>query len=321
MMAQIYRPLLTKEYSTALANEIRNYSDASCYLTIGKTDAWSGSETLAEFAPPLPIDDNNYKHQFWQDVIGYIRIAKENTRLVIDRVDWIVDSQYTKDDIVVVYNTVDELGNESYPDALDGFMMYRCLVSPTAGTNSTIIPTGFGASTGDLGDGYEWEYLYTIPPLEISSFCTPEYVVVPSEEELISDLAYWSREMVSSTVFDNGRMCYSIGAHKLMLRTVLADNYFRNYLEQETSYRQIGVVLKPYSFTIAAPCESEYPWFGTDGACSLFGWKIIANPGTAATYESYEILANTGELLYMENRAPIFRSFNETNDIRIILGF
>lgn len=320
-MASIYRPLLTKEYSTVLANEIRNYSDASCYLTIGKTAQWSDSETLPEFAPPLPIDDNNYKHQFWQDVIGYIRVAKENTRLVIDRNDWVSGETFDKDDVVVVYNTIDDLGQETYPDALDGFMMYRCILVPDPIVPSTDIPTGYGASTGPRNDGYEWEYLYTIPPAEIAEFCTPEYVVVPSEEELISDLAYWSRDMVSSTIFDHGRMCYSIGAHKLMLRTILADNYFRNYLVQETSYRQIGIVLKPYSYSLAPPCGEPSPWFGVNGACSLFGWKIIANPASAAIYEAFEILANTGELLYMENRAPIFRSFNETNDIRIILGF
>lgn len=319
MMATIYRPILTKEYSTVLANELRNYSDASCYLTLGKGTPWSASENLPEFAPPLPIDDNNYKHQFWQDIGAYIRIAKENTRLVIDRVDWLTDTIYLKDDVIVVYNTVDELGNETYPDALDGFMMYRCLEAGIAA--STVIPTGFGASTGPLADGYEWEYLYTIPPAEVADFCTPEYVVVPSEEELIGNLTYWSRQMVSSTVFDHGRMCYSIAAHKLMLKTVLSDNMFRNYLTSETSYRQIGVILRPYSYALAPPCGSPSPWFGVNGACSIFGWKIIAIPAQLATYESYEILANTGEILYMENRAPIIRSFNETNDIRIILGF
>lgn len=319
-MAKIYRPLLTKEYSTVLANELRNYSDASCYLTIGKKTAWSGTENLPEFSPPLPIDDDNYKHQFWQDIIGYIRIAKENTRLVIDRTDWISGNIYNVDDIVVVYNTTDELGNDTSPNALDGFMMYRCLTN-TNNDPSTIIPEGFGSSTGVLSDGYEWEYLYTIPPAEIAEFCTREYVVVPSEQELISNLAYWSRDMVSSTVFDNGRMCYSIGAHKLMFRAVLGDNYFRNFLDEETSYRQIGVVLNPYNYSLAPPCGSPSPWFGVNGACSLFGWKIIATRATAATYELYEILANTGEILYMENRAPVIRSFNENNDIRIILGF
>lgn len=358
-MTKIYRPLVTPEYSTLMVNELRKFTDESCYLTIGQRQPWSSDENIPEFQPPLPINDNNYKFQFIDNVIGYVRIAKENTRLVIDRLDWVYGQSYQEGDIVVVYDyatsqsSLDQWDEnpELIPIITASLVMYRCTGTPNnigEGTcafpdeyngdinvdksvceandgiwtpNPVLTPPNTYSANEATGDGYTWEYLYTIPPIEVSDFCTKEYVVVPSEEELIGNLEYWSRDMISTTIFDHGRMCYSIGANKLMVKTILADDYFRDMLNEESSYRQIGIVYKPYAYELAAPCGESSPWFGVNGHCSLFGWKIIALPATQATYSSLEILPNTGELLYMENRAPIIRAFNEINDIRIIFGF
>ncbi len=354
-MAAIYRPLVTPEYSTLMVNEIRRFTDESCYLTIGHPQPWSLNEETDEFYPPLPINDNNYKHQFAHDIIGYIRIAKENTRLVIDRRDWEYGQSYSEGEIVVVYDfvvTSDDYNSDTDITASSGFLVYRCTSVPASASGGTCTlpidsnyngddidkatcelndglwvggpvtspPNTYSANEETI-DGYTWEYLYTIPPIEVANFCTKEYIVVPSEDELLNNLEYWSREKISTTRFDQARMCYSIGAKKLMIKTVLADDYFRDMLNAESSYRQIGIVFKPYTFELAAPCGNKSPWYGVSGHCSLFGWKIIAEPATQATYSSYEILPNSGELLYMENRAPIIRAFNEINDIRIVFGF
>lgn len=349
-MAVIYRPRLTQEYSTNVAlSLINNFDNENYYMTIGKTDQWSATENNAEFRPPLPIDTENYKHQFWEDVVGYIKIPKTSVRLVLDRRDWgDPNVQYSKSynigDITVV-NTIADVNMS--PDANDGYMVYRCIQAPEAGTcvdasgndkdtceinggtwhpqDGSNYPTGI--STGiDTQDGYIWEYLYTIPVDEVDQFCTPEYIVCPTPEDLAADIARWGRETISSTIFDVNRICYEVGASKVMVYVLLTDNYFVDMIVNGQSFRQIGIVMAPYTFELAPDCddlEGDPVYFTStsEGGCSLLGWKLIAEKCSEASYSADQILSETGELLYMENRAPIARSRNELQEIRVILGF
>ncbi|MNN41643.1 Bacteriophage T4, Gp8 [compost metagenome] len=68
-----------------------------------------------------------------------------------------------------------------------------------------------------------------------------------------------------------------------------------------TGYRQLAIIVNPL--------------------------EAKANPGqpdvkaTDYTYYPKDILVESGEILYMENRPPIYRSSDQTELIRIILSF
>lgn len=350
-MASIYRPTLTAEYSTNVAlSLISNFDQDNYYLTIGKDDIWSATEGQPEFRPPQPIDNENYKHQFWDDVVGYIKVHKANVRLVLDRRDWgdsnvAYSKSYNINDITVTNSILDV---NTSPDLIDGLIVYRCIQAPLTGScvggtgnntnkdscdlnggawhpsDGSTCPTGLGTGI-DTGDGYIWEYLYTVPVDEVDQFCTPEYVVCPTPEEL-QDTARWGRELLNSTVFDVSRICYEVGASKIMVYTLLTDSYFQDMIIDGLSFRQIGLVLSPYTYEIAPDCndlDGDPVYFANtpNGGCSILGWKIVAETANDPSYSADQILGETGELLYMENRAPVQRSKNELQEIRIILGF
>lgn len=331
-MTQIYRPLATKEFSTnnaiSVYNQINENTDAY-YLSIGRTTTWGTEETDNLFRPPMPEDTEEFKASFWNQVIGYIKIDSAAIRLVEPRRDWgdpeYSDSKTYEVNELTVTNTIS--ANQTSGQK-DGYMVYRCLQNPGDSPLSagTTFPTGTGSAI-DTSDGYVWEYLYTIPQDEISKFVTPEWIVVPTPAQIEEDgTTYWGREDINTTVFDKGRIAYDIGVDNIMFYTLIEDTMFTDMIVAGESFRQIGIVINPYTFSLAIDVQdldADPVYFSEtgEGGASVDGWKIIASRCNAATYLAEEVLIETGEILYMENRAPISRSFNQLEEVKIIMSF
>ena len=327
----LYKTLLTTEYKVQQAlNFIESFGNYNYYAALGKSnDTWSYNEQQSQFRPPFPIDSAWYKSQFSKDVESYIKLDKTSISLVIPRNDWgdpnkTLSRSYIIDDIITVNSIA---GVNTYPESFDkGIEVYKCITAPNKEQLLEYAGTTFpkynqnGFSYIDTGDGYAWLYLYTIPYEVSNKFTNPEYIPVPSIEDIDTedDRVLWNIDVVNTTPFDIARICYTANATTVMNYILLTDQD----IISPFTYRQVGIIKTPWEFKLA-PSEpsDEFPDAGTEGQYSQTGWKIVSIPAYKPSYIKSEILQETGEVLYIENRPPITKQLGEIHDIRIIIGF
>lgn len=333
-MAVIYRGIVTPQFRTkAMLNFIDGIGDTddknTYYMSFGRKTPWSSFEQNSYFKPPYPITDNVGVAGLWDDMLGLMKIPKISWIPVIPRKDWgnpdlgVSGRTFQVNDVVVVNSLT---GVNEYDTSDPGYMVYRCvqipetgvcsistitgrnecvksggLWTPTATPGETInIPTGKQSAIDTL-DGYLWDFLYTIPPDEVINSTTIDFIVVPTPEEIEADPAKWGVNNVNPSNQVN-RIIYDVSCSSLMGYVRLTDRDFTDTNRPgNTGYRQLSILVNPL--------------------------KAKAHNGdadvkaTAYSYYPTELLVESGEVLYIENRPPIFRSSDQTEQIRIILSF
>ncbi|UOL48760.1 baseplate wedge subunit [Pseudomonas phage Astolliot] len=333
-MAVIYRGIVTPKFRTkAMLNFIDGIGDTtaknSYYMSFGRKTPWSSYETSPYFKPPYPATDNTAEAELWDNMMGLIKIAKASWIPVIPRIDWGNPALGAKgvtfqvNDVVVVNSMT---GVNEYDAADSGYMVYRCVQIPDTGVCniSTIgsknecgmaggtweptstpgqyinIPKG-KQSAINTQDGYLWDYLYTIPPDEVINSTNEDYIVVPTPEQIEADPNKWGLKNVNPSNQIN-RLIYDVSCNSLMGFVRLTDADFpETNRSGNTGYRQISILVNP----LEAKANN-------------------GDPDVKATKYSYypsQLLDESGEVLYIENRPPIFRSSDQTELIRIILSF
>lgn len=336
-MAQIYRSKITNEYKT---QNLVNFHDKvgddnehnTIYMMIGRDEPWAQNENDIAFAPPYPDDSPDGQADTWAHCIGLIKIPKEQIKAVLPRRDWGDPSlgddslQFDVGDVVVT-NT---LSVNSHPSALAGYMVYRCIDVPDTGScslddesstynkvncvaiggkwcatssNGSLvnIPAGTGDAI-DTQDGYLWEYLYTIPPDEVVNSVTQEYIVCPFPEDIVASPSSWglSNEILYDK--DTDRTIFSVGVNRLRFRSKISGSEFPALSDPSNpGYRQISVILNP-----------------------LLPSEDAVNELEKATDDSYvkdEVELSTGEMIYIENRQPIYRAKDQVEEFSLIFQF
>lgn len=124
---------------------------------------------------------------------------------------------------------------------------------------------------------------------------------MPTPDEIDSDPAKWGVNNVSPSNQIN-RIMYDVSCSSLMGYVRLTDRDFTDTNRTgNTGYRQLSILVNPL---LAKP-------------------DITSEDIKATGYSHYpnELLVESGEVLYIENRPPIFRSSDQTEQIRIILSF
>lgn len=333
-MTVIYRGIVTPKFRTkAMLNFIDGIGDAAdkntYYMTFGRKTPWSSYETSSYFKPPYPATDNTGEAALWDDMLGLIKITKSSWIPVIPRKDWgnpelgVAGRTFNVDEVVIVNSLV---GVNEFDSSDSGYMVYRCVQIPDTGVCSITsidsknecikaggawtptatpgeyanIPKG-KQSAINTGDGYLWDFLYTIPPDEVINSTNEDYIVVPTPEEIEADSAKWGLNDVNSSNQTN-RLIYDVACSSLMGFVRLTDNDFTETNQLgNTGYRQLSIIVNP----LEAKSDS--------GQADV--------KATDYTYYPKDILIESGEVLYMENRPPIYRSTDQTELIRIILSF
>ena len=308
----------------------------SIYLMFGRSEPWSDREDEINFAPPYPSDSPDGKADIWARAMGMIKIPKSQLRPVLPRLDWgdpdLNNSlRFTFGDIV----TVNTMSINSHPSALNGYMVYRCVdvpetdpnnanirgtcsittitgkddciavggdwKAPSSPGNPENIPHGTG-NANDTGDGYVWEYLYTIPPSEVLTSVSREYIICPFPDDVIENRSAWGLDQNIVFNAENDETIFSVGAVQLRFRAKLAGSDFIHLFGPENNgYRQITLVQNPLLIR-------------EDGD----------NTDTKATnprYSPHEIQQGTGQIIYMENRQPIRKTFDQVEEFNLIYQF
>lgn len=333
-MAVLYRGIVTQKFrTTAMLNFIDGIGDTNTqntyYLSFGRKTPWSPYETSSYFKPPYPVGDNNGVASLWDDMLGLIKISKASWIPVIPRKDWgnpelgQAGVTFQVNDVVVVNSLT---GVNEFDTSDSGYMVYRCVQTPDSGTcnissitekNDCLLAGGTWnpiptpgqyenipkgkQSAIDTGDGYLWDFLYTIPPDEVINSTNEDYIVVPTPEQIENDPAKWGLANVNAANQIN-RIIFDIGCNSLMGYVRLTDKDFTDTNRAgNTGYRQLAVLVNP-----------------------LLAKANNGDPDVKATAYSYypnQLLVESGEVLYIENRPPIYRSSDQTEAIRIILSF
>ena len=333
-MAVIYRGIVTPKFRTkAMLNFIDGIGDTAdkntYYLSFGRKTPWSSYESSSYFKPPYPITDNTGEAALWDDMLGLIKISKASWIPVIPRKDWgnpqlgIAGRVFQVNDVVIVNSLT---GVNEFDTSDSGYMVYRCVQTPDSGAcnitsigskNECVKAGGVWTPTATPGeyinipkgkqsaintqDGYLWDYLYTIPPDEVINSTNEDYIVVPTPEEIETDPAKWGLTNVNPSN-QISRLIYDVSCNSLMGFVRLTDKDFTDTNRAgNTGYRQLAVIVNP----LKAKTDNGQP-------------DVKA---TDYTYYPKDILVESGEILYMENRPPIYRSSDQTELIRIILSF
>ena len=142
------------------------------YVMLGRSVAWP----TANDVPPAIYDTENTLFDTFNNFLGGKRITGNDVALVLPRVNWTANIQYTQYDDQS--NTLFTSSNAMYAYTSTG-SVYKCLNN---GNNSpsTIEPAGnYTSANGFIspGDGYLWKYMFKVPAT--SKFLTSAWIPVP----------------------------------------------------------------------------------------------------------------------------------------------
>lgn len=326
-MTTKYRARILSSFRTKkLLDFYNNIGEAddqtSAYILFGRNFPWSEMENEVGFAPPYPADNTDGVSEFWYNALGALKINKSMLDSVLPRRDW-GDIRYPNPRIFQIGDiVVTNSAPYNQTNIGDGWMIYRVTDVPNEGvctinelTNKVECIQMGGEWTpsyesvtpprrrvdGEQGelyeteDGYVWEYLYTIPPDVSINRCSNEYIVVPMPVELKEDPTKWGYEN-NITWNETYELIYKIKSVTMRFRAYLDSVYFpETALPGNGGFRQLAIVLDP-----------------------------IEKNGDKANKEAYqipELELHSGEMVYTENRPPIVRSLDQTEEVNILFIF
>lgn len=328
----IYRGIITSKFRTEKLHSFwKSIGDGktqnSIYVSFGRTEPWATNENEPGFAPPFPVDNTKGVVDVWTNMIGCVKVSQSMLDAVVPRRDW-GDQRYPNSrnfnigDIVVV-NTA------SYNKSAGGvgWLVYRVVDIPSTGEcsismvdnkieclklggkwtsdiDSYTVPSGVGDSVGnvDTGDGYLWEYLYEIPADVSINKCTNEYIVVPFPEELKRDPKRWGYHNNLTWERDEFNLIYRMKVNSIRFRAYFDSVWFPNTaVLGNKGFRQLAVIMNPAEKKVKATdpinrCIKQY-------------------------YNVINMQRHSGELIYIENRPPVVRSMDQTEEVSLIFEF
>lgn len=326
----VYRSIVTSKFRTEkMLNFYQTVGDGedqnTLFVTFGRAEPWASNENDPGFAPPYPVDDAQGVEDMWTNMMGSVKVYRSMLDCIIPRKDW-GDVRYPNprsfqiNDIVVT-NTAPY----NRTDASAGWLVYRCVDIPEEGTcsifeikekgeciklggtwsakfESMTPPSGTRDTEIDMGDGYKWEYLYEIPADVSINRCTNEYIVVPWPEELEADPSRWGYHNNLSWQEGDYGLVYRVKANVMRFKAFLDSVYFPEFsLPGNKGFRQLSIITNPLEV-------KEKP----------------NDPNIKAIKEYYEAVnleRQSGEMIYMENRPPVIRAMDQTEEVNIIFEF
>jgi hypothetical protein len=172
---------------------------------------------------PLPFTNDNSPPQLYDNIdttnvkvfenmIYGKRITSNDIVKLIRRTDWTsgeVYQKYTHD------NT--NLFNEDFfvmVDETTSYSVFKCLDN-NGGANSTDAPLLTETSADDdfyfTSDGYQWKYMYSITPSQLSKFGTTDYIPVFVNQNVVSNAVGGSIDNIQVTFGGIGYASYASG--------------------------------------------------------------------------------------------------------------
>lgn len=161
------------------------------YIGIAKSTPWSSSDaTGATDDSPAPAVDL-WEGKDKRELLAIKRIDSLNVTQVIPRVNW---GNWRTTPASQKYSYWGETSSDPNYVLTSDYNVYKCLTRAGAG-NSSIMPTHTTPTPVTLGDGYEWQYMYSIPAIEAIKNLTEDWIPVKrvnSQLDEITNSNQWS---------------------------------------------------------------------------------------------------------------------------------
>ena len=156
------------KFSVFAANSFASsFASESIYLYYGKVTKWD-----VETSPPTSNDDVRGHNKIWDNMVGAMRVGRNQVSLGIKRNDWNTGVIYEK------YHHANTAKEDFY--VLAGSTnrdVYKCI--DNNGRNySTAKPTHRNYGLIKEKDGYVWKHMYNILDTQFTQFATKTYIPV-----------------------------------------------------------------------------------------------------------------------------------------------
>jgi hypothetical protein len=322
--------------------------DNHLYCMIGREDDPVGTDPATNLAyasgagvwpddgvPPMPQDTRFYDRQFWSMAIGGKRIDPSDIALMAPRkstTSWITGTTYdvySESDAALYTNANFYCMNQFFevfalvkkaPSAtvsLTEPVFYSTIINPATQANVKVDgAVGFvyfndsKQSIIETAEGYTWKYLYTLSAESITDLLQSDWLPVNFGNTRWSntgDVRYTQSQDSVTTSGSEGYAYKILGARYVLVRCLLnAGLSGSGLLPAGLEYRQVAFVKNPRdnatanraTFSIGIQPNTVVPAGGTN-----------------------KFVINTGDLIYIENKSPVFRQVDQTEQVKVMMEF
>lgn len=274
--------------------------DSNIFVAVGRGD---GSSTAADTPyawdddtkPPTPVDTVEEQDSFRGNVIGIKRVMISGIMIMVPRIEWAPNRLFN-----VISNTA-----VSGKRATDYFCVnsennvYECISSPGTLTAVGSEPQGFGVQT--TADGYQWRFLYNITAAMVNGgMLLDNWMPVPFNKHGIYDETSGNLGTLTNRQYLSGDVNANraLGAYRVLVSCTLKNE--GDVIPYNSIYRQVGLLVDPRDGSTGERLEGD----------------LYAPGDTVGTWDRA-----SGELVYLENRAPVYRSEAQRETIEALIVF
>lgn len=267
-------------------------SDESFFLFIGRTTPW-----INEASPPSLQDTDSETIDILNEIYAIKRISSSNGCLVIPRYNWTTGTVYAQ-----YSNTDDALYDKEFYVLTTDMNVYKCILN-NAGAVSTVMPAGQSIYNTQTADGYTWKFMYNLSSSVVSSFLTNAYLPVPTDNQKTSNqisvetaAAYSS----GSPSGGHGSNAYiELGCSRVMVSQTLSGTE-GDVIDASSTYRRTGLIKNPQLISTGATATGSVYSVGDSNS---------------------DIDITSSTIMYVENRSPIQRNIDQSENIKFIINF
>lgn len=259
---------------------VRNFGTSGndlMYMGISKSTAWGGGD-----ANPDAVADNiDAEDSFWTDLIGMEKVSISNVMLAIPRIDWAQGVAFAPISTSSLTPYSDAPGSYVYVNDEGNHNVYKCLTNN--GVTGATAPSGQTSSTITTPDGFQWKYMYTLTPTEVSDVMQDTWLPVAAHN------------VVEPQLSSGDALAYkNLGARYAIVNIKLTKPSLGGL--PAVSYRKVSLVSNPDD-NLGAP---------------LTGGVVLAAGISSAA---------SGQIVHLEHKSPITRLDEQEETMTIIFEF
>jgi hypothetical protein len=184
--------IITNKFRVQRASQFKTEFDSlsiedNYYLFIAEPQPWQAP--FSDDIPPPAVDSVAEHRKIWKSMLGMKRIGEIDVAHVIKRYNWqpnTVFASYSDSDSELFNHPTEQeiidanLGgyNAGPIYCVDSnFNVYKCLNNNNESISS-VIPSGTSPLPFSTGDGYTWQYMFTVNGPDILKFVTQDWIPV-----------------------------------------------------------------------------------------------------------------------------------------------
>ena len=273
-------------------------SPDSLYFFFARNTAWDDEQS-----PDTPNDTTTAEFEARSAMIGVKKVQPSNIVHVIPRINWVSGTAYDEFDVDdTMYDATTPFYNKEFYVMNTNYQVYKC-IDNNSGGNSIVEPTGTSTSNISTGDGYVWKFMYDLNTNLITNFLSSDWLPVPTGsnktafQTAVENAATYASGQISEG--HGSEAIYDLKAKYLMILQTLEEDESGAFPTND-DYRQTGLIINPKQLS--------------DGSA-------VTATVSSVNDSNSNVDANTGRILYLDNREAITRSASQTETFRIILDF